>query len=435
MKMNIFFFVLCSLFSLQNAQADLKVGIVTNDVTPDISEKIPLGGYGGIIRRNWPFHFYEKPIFRMFKPATGKLDPIKVKAMYLESNNKKLLFVGLDIVGVTKDIYQVIVDKVSDFGISKDQIFVSGTHSHSAPGALSKNPFWQVIAMDRFQKKYYEFYVENIIKTIKQAIDQSEGAELYKLSFETNNLINNRRGNDRPLNHQANLMLAKSTLNNTWIGGIVNFAVHGTSLGEENLFFSSDVPGAIERELSFKLKEENGYVLTSQIPEMIFVNGAEGDVSPGLNYLQLGKEFAAQAMENFSKIEPLEADWEIQTKEINLGKPRVNLSKCVEEKWMPKNVNMGIKKFISPLAQISKIKFGNLWLATWPGEATTELGNKLIAQTLAQGASQVWIWGLTNDHLSYFLTPEEYEKGGYESCSTFFGSTGGMDVLKGHASF
>ena len=38
-------------------------------------------------------------------------------------------------------------------------------------------------------------------------------------------------------------------LNDVILGGFVNFAIHGIALDSDNLLFSSDIPGGIEREL------------------------------------------------------------------------------------------------------------------------------------------------------------------------------------------
>lgn len=40
--------------------------------------------------------------------------------------------------------------------------------------------------------------------------------------------------------------------------------------------------------------------------------------------------------------------------------------------------------------------------------------------------------GLTNDHLAYFTTPEEFSAGGYETCVNFFKADGGNNILQKH---
>jgi hypothetical protein len=426
------FFLLIA-FAVANTHAsDLIVGLNSEDLTPDVSEQIPLGGYGDKVRRNWPIDFNQMaPHLRLFKPALGNLDPIRSKVMYLKKANKQLLFISLDLIGVTKEMHSDLIKKLAPIGFVSKDVIISGTHTHSGPGALAKNTFWAAVAMDRFQKKFYNRFLDGIVDSVKTAMKNSTEGELYQLSFETEKLQNNRRGNNRPLNRTANLLMAKSK-NGLWLGGIIHFAVHGTSLDSDNFYFSSDVPGAIEREVENLMNNENGFVYAKDKTHFLFIQGAEGDVSPHYGYLQMGKEFAAQVSNNLSQTIMIQSDWENKEQEINLGKSGITLSKCADQKWIPKNFSLGIKKWISPDSTISQIRIGDLWLLTWPGEPTTELGNQLISLAKANGAHSAWVLGLTNDHKAYFVSPEEYEAGGYETCMNFFGKNGGTKIINEH---
>lgn len=426
---------LCFLFSFSStllANDELQVGIATLDITPGEEDLIPLGGYGSMERRNYPFRFFSrKPYLRSFRVSQGVLDPIRAKAMYVKRGEKKLLFVSLDVIGVTKSMHKDLIAKLSEEGFASSEVIVSGTHTHSGPGALSNNLFWEWVAMDRFQKAYYSLFLSQVVTTVRTAIASMQPADLHTLSFETNHLQNNRRGNDRPLYRRANLLLAE-TKSGEWMGGLVNYAVHGTSLGPENLLFSSDVPGAIEKGLTDLLAEKNGFVRTLKTSDFIFINGAEGDVSPAMEYRALGEEFAKQTNDHWQNMKPLAPEWTSVQKEINMGKPKIELSRCVDNKWIPKTLNIGIKKFISSKTFITQVHFGNLWLMTWPGEATTELGTRLISAAQEAGAEDAWVLGLSNDHLAYFTTKEEFAVGGYETCVNFFGATGGTKVIEAH---
>jgi hypothetical protein len=50
-----------------------------------------------------------------------------------------------------------------------------------------------------------------------------------------------------------------------------------------------------------------------------------------------------------------------------------------------------------------------------------ELGLELKRRFRARGFREVGILGLANDHLGYFLTREQYKKGGYERDVSFYG--------------
>jgi hypothetical protein len=286
--------------------------------------------------------------------------------------------------------------------------------------------------MDRYQKKFYNRFLNQIVETVRLAVAAAKPAELYTLSYDTNDLVRNRRGSDRPINPEANLIMARN-LDGAWMGGIVNFAVHGTSLPSSNLLFSSDTPGAIERELEAMLSDVNGLVRLPTSPQFLFINGAEGDISPNLeSHTEMGKEFVRQTIGHWHEKEQLLDKWEVLQKEVQIQKPKIKLSNCVEKKWMPKRINIGLKTLISSSTIITQIHFGNLWLLTWPGEATAELGMKLANEAIQAGAKKALIFGLSNDHLAYFTTPEEFAAGGYETCANFFGPQGGEIIIQAH---
>lgn len=415
-----------------SSEGNLHVGISANEITPRVEEQIPLGGYGSKERRNLSFRLFKYPFIRFFRVAQGSLDPIRVKTMYLQNDQSKLLFISLDVIGVTKDMRNDLIARLKPLGIKAEEVIISGTHTHAGPGALSKNFFWQVFAMDRFQKKYYNRFLDQVTTAVTESIAKIQPAELWTLSFPTQELVRNRRGADRPLDPTANFLMARG-LDGEWLGGIVNYAVHGTSLGAGNLFFSADTPGAIERNIEKLLETENGSVRLSNSPKMLFINGAEGDVSPNHNpHTRMGEEFAEQTLQHWHSLKPLDPQWKVIQKQITLNKPKIQLKKCVDKKWMPKGFKIGLRKFVSSNTLINQVRFGSLWFLTWPGEPTTELGINLRAQATLDGATDAWVFGLTNDHLGYFTTPEEFKIGGYEACVNFFGETGGDLILKEH---
>lgn len=44
------------------------------------------------------------------------------------------------------------------------------------------------------------------------------------------------------------------------------------------------------------------------------------------------------------------------------------------------------------------------------------------------GYDNVFVYSLTNNHMSYIVTEKEYTIGGYEALATFFGPTTGAEV-------
>ena len=70
------------------------------------------------------------------------------------------------------------------------------------------------------------------------------------------------------------------------------------------------------------------------------------------------------------------------------------------------------------------LNIGDLLIVGVPGEMTAELGKEIkdSAREITE-IEFVTIGGLANEWISYILSEEEYEKGGYETSVSFYGST------------
>jgi hypothetical protein len=79
------------------------------------------------------------------------------------------------------------------------------------------------------------------------------------------------------------------------------------------------------------------------------------------------------------------------------------------------------------------VRVGDRLIVSIPGEMTAEMGRRVRAAVLdaakGGGISRVVISGLANEYLSYFTTPEEYDRQHYEGGSTLYGRTSSL-VLK-----
>lgn len=71
------------------------------------------------------------------------------------------------------------------------------------------------------------------------------------------------------------------------------------------------------------------------------------------------------------------------------------------------------------------VRLGDRMLVSIPGELTVTMGQRVKRAVMAvagpAGVSQVVIAGLTNEYLSYFTTPEEYQAQHYEGGSNLYG--------------
>jgi len=421
-------------FAQQGDPAELYAGAAAVDITPPIGT--PLGGTGGFPRR-WKYifdWFGQHPYADMFTPSVGINDPVFSRALVLKNHNSTILFLSLDLVGVTSELYDTLKKDLTKLGF--DEVIISATHTHSDSGALSKSWVWEDLAMDKFNQTVYDLFMAGVMKSIELAYSQLEPAELYAGSFDLAEIHMNRRHHPGHMDNKANLLIARSPSNHRAIGGIVNYAIHGMAMGGDGLLFSADVLGGIERHMEDLLGSENDL----KKPTMLFVNGAEGDVttvyggSSGVE--KAATIFAEHAAPVIPTMRKIDSNWKIRSMVVPMPKGRVDMVPCdVKIGGAPLKLKIYLpKKPVPRVASIWQLQMGDIKIMTFPGEPTTYIGDAAKALAQAQGDKDIWIFGLTNGHMGYFVTPDEYVEGGIESCTALHGPQAAVTLLNAHQS-
>ena len=415
----------------------LHVGFSSSDITPPVG--VPLAGFGGGARRLGFDILSRYPYATFLVPSEGVLDPIRAKVMALQQGKKKLVFISLDTVAVTAEVRKDLLHHLKkNHGLGPDEVFISATHTHSGPGTLSRNLYWSLLAVDAFQQKIYDQILNGVIRGVERAFASLEPAELWAFEFKTEEIQKNRRDKEGHFDPITNVLLAKNKRGH-WLGGMVNIAIHGTSLNGKNLCFSADIPGAMERAVQARLKEMNG-ATANGMPTVLFINGAEGDVGPakrGLeNMVKLADSFGDQVVKALPSARPVDPKWSVTSKEVKLSSASLNVRGCIKDETIRSFIFREFRLWIGFLlpseTQVWNIQLGDLTFMTWPGEATTSVGFALKHTAKKAGVTHPWFMGLTNDYLGYQTTEEEYHTSSYESCSSLFGPDGAQQILDAH---
>ena len=426
------------------AQAEWRTGIAALDLEPPYA--IPLGGFGYGPRRAWPHQWFTRKDSVMFNPHEGVLDRLRVKVMHLETGEEgrisKLLFVGMDVVAAPVEMRDALAERLAPLGYDRSSIILSGTHTHSGPGALTRNPIWVLGATDVFHGKFYDWWLDQTVEAVKLARSRIEPAEIFSSRFNAVGLQRNRRAGDHVVDRTAHALLARSA-DGRWLGGMVNLPIHGISLSEKNMRFSGDTPGAIEAHTERLLASRSRQIGLESEPVILFMNGAEGDVSPngfGIDGMErMGSGFAEQLDATWSTLSPLGgASIEVRDFEVKLGRPRIEARNCLEFDWIKpwlKAVKLGVRFWFPDSAPLTQVRLGGrrgITMMSWPGEPTSELGLQMRDAAEKLGARDAWVLGLTNGHQGYFTSPWDFELGGLEACLNFYGREGGRRVVDAH---
>lgn len=402
--------------------AELRAGVARVDLTPPLELHAPLGGYGE----------------RMNRPAEGVHDRIFAKALVLVGGGKKFVLVTADLLGFPPPVKPALVERLLADGWTKEQIMLLPSHSHTSIEMNAINPAntFQVPQIGIYSPKVFDFVIERLTQVIKDAEKHPVPVSVGTLATSIDGWNRNRRGG--AVVDKALTVTRFDTVDGKPLAVLVNFTAHPTFMSADDMWFSGDWPGHLQRTLES---------LIGQGVTAMYYNGAEGDQAPA------GKPDAGNS--RWERAERYGCDLGIVAyKEWQQVKPQRDVAFAFhqhafplpERTWHPDFMKTGgaeyglsekLFKEMLPVmfpsqAESVSLRLGDLLVVGVPGEMAASLGLKIKAEAArATGAKFPTIGGLADVWISYMLPADEYRKGGYESSVSFYGETLGDVVVAG----
>ena len=115
------------------------------------------------------------------EPAQGKLHDLWIKALALEdATGKQAVLVTSDLLGLPKNVSDRIREKLeTEFGLSKAQIILNSSHTHSAP--VLDNALSDIYSLNEQQTtmvtNYSDNLVDQMVTLVGNAFDSLKPAE------------------------------------------------------------------------------------------------------------------------------------------------------------------------------------------------------------------------------------------------------------------
>jgi len=376
-------------FSVRGFQA----GASRISITPQ--KPLPLAGYGA----------------RLGKLSKGILDPVYVRALVLDDGKSKIALVSADILLILADLKKEVEEKVKDLRL--DGILLGATHTHSGPGGYSDIFIVELAVLGGYKPWYREFLVSQICRAIREAEENLKPARFGSIIGKAPGFNINRRDPEGPTDPALGVIKI-TDLSETPIAYIINYTAHPTCLSDRNMKISGDWVGMLEREIEEK----------SPPAVALFFNGALGDQAPNCGALEkplacmnrIGRGIAEKVSELISQIQTTEQvnlkliDRYVPMPSAQVRKGCWGILKPAMKKWS--------KKLIREKAEFMLLKINDTLIYASPAELAVEVGLHLKAQ---HPQKKVLVFAHCNDWQGYLLTPDEYEKGGYEACMSLYG--------------
>ena len=429
---------------------NLKVGFSAVNANPPLG--IPVAGY-------------YVPRF-----AKGFLDDIMVKALVLQCGDKKIALISVDNCSIKEHLSKPWMEEIEAVtGISKDNIFLSATHTHTGPQIhVSGNE-----EEDKLISAYATFLGQRIVNAAQLALADCKPAKMgyifgwapERVAYIRRYMMKDGTTMTCPPIDDPNIDHALGTLDqrvnvlrfdqeNGQSLVLVNYGLHADTINGEMI--SADWPAWMTKTLD---KALDGV-------KTIFFNGAEGDVgstnihpsggdmndteisfdnemkSPGMARF-IGRALAGTVLQVYDKVCYVDVDnidimkktvvvpsnmpkpeelplakqywqWHLEGRDDLIPYEAMELTTVVTEAMRMVMHEHGPETYD---VNLTAVKIGPVAMLGMPGEPFTDIGVEIKK---AEGWDLVLPVCLTNGSIRYFPMQSAFDEGGYEARSCFF---------------
>lgn len=379
----------------------------------------PLAGYGAPARRlPVPDLLGRHPHAFWFRPHEGRLDDPGVRALVLETPGERVVWLAADLIAVDRTFTARVARALAEAGLAPGRLLLSASHTHSGPGGFLDAGLFGPLAVDRLDPQVRDAVVGALVEAVRRAEQGKRPARLGAEVRPGPALTVGRLG--APVDRSLTVLKVTGEDGGP-LATVWNYAIHGTMLSARNLQLSGDIMGLAARQIE----------RTLGVPAL-FVNGAVGDVSParhGLAEARAAADELARAVVGAWRGLPTERSVRLTSRStrVELGPPRLALRGCLG-RWVPGTLAVPLDGLLPADAELVAVGAGPVAWVTIPGELQSALG-EAIKQAARPPWRHVFVAGLTNDYLGYFLAPAAAAGSSYVACVNLYGSRAGERLV------
>jgi len=364
--------------------------------------------------------------------ATRVADPLYARAMVLDGDGGRAVFLALDTLSIRHAQVARIRERVTAAtGIPGDRVLVAATHNHAGPAVARAGDTLR-------DEAYLAILVDRAVEAVAAAVAGLRDAEVgFGRAVETG-IAHNRRVVYRdgivrthgPLAHLDALftegpidpvvaVLAARDLAGKPLGCLVNFAMHPTFHGDSDAI-SANWPGVMVDRLG-----DAGW------PVPVFLQGAMGNIAttpPGVPDAMdaTGATMAAAALRALDTVAwrpAMDIRSAVETVQLPFRDPSPDqvagtvrgaqrfIDPAIYDRDMPRLVAK-IRARGTQVASVQAVRVGDHAFVAIPGELFVELGLAIKERAFPV---QVHVAGCANGMVGYVPTRAAFPRGGYET--------------------
>jgi hypothetical protein len=352
-------------------------GWASERITPPLGT--PLAGFGD----------------RQGKPSTGVHDELYVKAVAISDGDDTVVLVGSDMLIVPDNIAELARAKATaETELGSGDILFNASHTHSGPGAWAPG-----LAASLFGGAYNESVMEGIANAFGTAIvhayQNRKPATLAKGSIDVPEHIKNR-AHDGPVDSELNYLVFQHQDGKSC--HVVSYSAHATVIGSDNMEFSADYPGYLERAIE-----------TRTGGMAVFLAGAVGSMGPRIDGPDgftraetLGTALAERVLSDAAEAEYTDT---VDVAAIGFPFETPPLQLRLSSNW---RLSPYLFSFVGldDNAWLSGVKIGDLFLYGTPCDMSGEISIEMKAWAQERGID-LWVLSFAGDYIGY-VSPQKY---------------------------
>lgn len=375
----------------------LRAGFAREPITP--RELLNMAGY--------PLTDSYLSAFLKHRVAQGVHDDLYARCLALSDGTHTLALVSLDLIAffgpdvaaVRQRVYAALPAGERD----RVTIWVGATHGHAGPDTYG--------VFGGVPRRYKEYVADRAAAAALAALAALQPARLAHAATTLEGALGNFRDPANGFVDRTAGFLYVQTAAGAPLATLVNVACHPDILWKDNRLYSADFPGYL-----------CDYLAAHGGGEGIFFNGAVGDMytaeiavdfhntrGEGRTYARTQAFGEMLAQVALTAVPPGDAFTAALPIRPVAGEARIP----VDNKQLLFLRRIGVLKRDLPggnfLTEVCRLDLGNLTILTVPAQIFAVLGQELRE---AFGERQLFIFGMTNDEMSYVLPAETFKWGG-----------------------
>lgn len=363
-----------------SGQGQLKAGWAAVNITPQ--QAMDMAGYGPR------------------GPYNSVLDSLYARVIFFDNGDSKAVIISLDLLMFPPILKNRIEEDLGEQGFSKEQIFLTATHTHNGFGNWEKS-----IAGEFAFGKFNSGNMDQMLSKINSAIQLAEGSkDQVKIAFQkidAHELVKNRlapeSGTEDPY-----LRVVHLKKENGDHGMLISFSGHATNLDADTWELSRDYPGILIDQLENKGKVD--FVMFAA--GMVGSHNIDIDIPKGHERINKTGELLANKIIEHSEDIKYDSASMISAVDFKIGLPKSQLrlfGKIGVRDWV-------FRTFFGPLqANIKFLQIGNVFFIGMPCDYSGELSiNNDLDAYAAKFGKELFITSFNGNYVGYITEDSHY---------------------------